>query len=98
MNLLTYREPTLIYLTDACEIGMRDFISKGRAWMWQIPKYYWGHTHINLLELCTELVSICIDIVENTLDDEICLLSIGDSIKSIRCFKKVPKPAPNEHP
>ena len=30
MNLLTYCEPTHIYLTAACEIGMGSFISKGR--------------------------------------------------------------------
>ena len=31
MNLLTYRETTRIYHTDACEIGMGGFVSKGRA-------------------------------------------------------------------
>ena len=38
MDLLTYREPTRIYLTDACEIGMGGFSSKGREWWWKIPK------------------------------------------------------------
>ena len=38
MNLLTYREPTRIYLTDACEIGMGGLRSKGISWRWKIPK------------------------------------------------------------
>ena len=63
MNLLTYHEPTRIYLIDACEIGMGGFISKGRAWRWKIFKEYWGRAHINLLEFCVELVSIWIDII-----------------------------------
>ena len=64
-NLLTYREPTRIYLTDAC----------GRC---QIPKEYWGRVYINLLEFCAELVLIWIDILEKTTDDEEFLLSMGD--------------------
>ena len=52
MNLLNYCEPTLIYLLDACEIGMGVFSSKGKAWRWKIPKEYWGRRHINLLEFC----------------------------------------------
>ena len=69
MNLLTYREPTHIYLTDACKIGMGGFSSKDRAWGWKITKEYWGPAHIKLLEFCAELVSILIYIVEDTLDD-----------------------------
>ena len=37
-NLLTYREPTCIYIADACAIGMGGFSSKGRAHRWKIPK------------------------------------------------------------
>ena len=97
MNLLTYREPTRIYLTDACEICIVDFRSKGRSWRWQIPKEYWGRAHINLLEFCAELVSIWIDIAEDTLDEEEYLLSMGDSTTYIGCINKSRKPDPNEH-
>ena len=38
VNLITYRKPTRIYITDTYKIGMGGFISKGRAWRWQIPK------------------------------------------------------------
>ena len=38
MNLLTYRELTCIYLTDACKIGIGGLSSKVRAWRWKIPK------------------------------------------------------------
>ena len=97
MNLLTYHEPTRIYLIDACDIGIGGFSSKGRAWRWQIPKEYLGRAHINLLEFCAELVSIWINIVEETLYDEECILSMGDSTKAIGCLHKARKPAPNKH-
>ena len=83
MNLLTYREPTRIYLTDSYKIGTGGFSSKGRAWRWQIPKEYWVRAHINLLDFCAELVLICIEIKEDTLDDEEFLLSMGDSTEDI---------------
>ena len=70
MNLLTYREPTRIYLTDACKIGMSGFSSKGRLCRWQIPKEYLSRAYINLLEFFSELLSIWIDIVEETMDDK----------------------------
>ena len=98
MNLLTYREPTRINLTNAYKIGMVGLSSKGRAWRWQIPKTFWGRAHINLLELCAELVSIWIDIVEDTLDDEECLISMGDSTTDIGWLHKARKPTPNNHP
>ena len=98
MNLITYREPNRIYLTDACEIGMVGFISKGRARRWKITKEYWGCAHINLLEFCEELVSIWIDIIEDTLDDNACLLSMGDIPTAIGWLHKAHTPAPNENP
>ena len=38
MKLIAYREPTRIYITDVCKIGMGGFSSKGRSWRWKIPK------------------------------------------------------------
>ena len=70
MNLLNYCEPTPLYLTDTCKIGMGGLSSKSRAWRWQIPKEYWGRALINLLEFCVDLVSIWINTIEDTLDYE----------------------------
>ena len=98
INLLTYHEPNCIYLTDACKIGMIGFSSKGRARRWKIPIEILGCAHINLLELYSELVSIYIDIVEETLDDKECLLSMGYSTTAIRWIHKARKPDPNDHP
>ena len=98
MNLITYCEPTRIYLTDACKIGMGGFSSKGRARRWQIPKEYWGRGHINLFEFCAEIVSIWINIVEDTLDDEECLISMWDRKTAIGWFHKACKLAHNYRP
>ena len=97
MNMLTYRKPTRVYLTNACEICMGGFSSKCKTWRWQTPKEYWGRAHINLWEFCAELVSIWIDIVEDTLNEKEYLLSIGDIKTSIKWFHKAHKPAPNKH-
>ena len=77
---------------------MGGFSSNVRACRWQIPKEYWGRVYINLLELYAELVSIWIDIVEDALDGEECLLSMGDITKAIGWIHKAHKLAPNEHP
>ena len=37
VNLLTYREPTRIYITNTCKICMVGFRSERRAWRWQSP-------------------------------------------------------------
>ena len=42
----------------------------------EIPKEYSGRAHIKLLEFCVEILSIWINIVEYTLDDEEFLLSV----------------------
>ena len=50
------------------------------------------------MEFCTEIVSIWIDIVEGTLDDEEFVLSMGDTTTAIGWLHKAHKPAPNKHP
>ena len=64
----------------------------------EIPKEYSGRAHIKLLEFCVEILSIWINIVEYTLDDEECLLFMGDSTTAIGWLHKARKPAPNKHP
>ena len=50
------------------------------------------------MEFCAELVSIWIDIIEDTLDDDECLLSMEERRTAIEWLRKAQNPAPNDHP
>ena len=68
MNLLTYREPTRGYQTDACEYGIGGHNTVGRSYRWKIPYHLLGQAHINVLEFLGELIGPWIDIIEGTLE------------------------------
>ena len=79
MNLLTYRTPTHVYRSDACEHGLGGFSAKGRAWRWQIPDNLLDRAHINLLEFLASITCIWIDEIEGNIAPEDCLLALGDN-------------------
>jgi len=83
MNLLTYWEPTRGYQTDACEYGIGGHNTVRRGYRWKIPHHLLGIAHINVLEFLGELVGPWIDIIEGTLGQEECILSMGDSSTAI---------------
>ena len=39
MNLLTFREPDIVYICNAAEYGLGGFASHGRAWAYVIPPH-----------------------------------------------------------
>ncbi len=88
MNLLTFREPTHIYRSDACEYGLGGFNDRGRAWRWMIPERLRGRAHIGLLEFLGELVNLWIDIIEGEISEEDCALIMGDSTNAIGWVRK----------
>ena len=58
MNLLTYRKPTHIYRSDACEHGLGGYSSTGKAWRLKFPPHLLGRAHINLLEFLASIICI----------------------------------------
>ena len=56
MNLLTYRIPTHIYRSDACEHCMGGYSASGRAWRWVIPAHLQDRAHIGLLEFLGSII------------------------------------------
>ena len=58
MNLLTYRSPTHVYRSDACEYGISIFSTAGKAWRCKIPDKRLSCAHINLLEFLGSIVYI----------------------------------------
>eukprot|EP00979_Chaetoceros_neogracilis_P013087 scaffold3660_cov246-Chaetoceros_neogracile.AAC.3 len=96
INLLTFREPTRGYWTDSCEIGLGGFNSNGKAWRWQIPEELRNRAHINLLEFLAELIGVWIDIIDDDLGDEECLLPMGDSSTAVGWIHRSRIPQPDQ--
>ena len=88
MNLMTFRSPNRIYINDASEHGLGGFSTHGRAWAWTIPEPLRGRAHINLLEFLAQLVSIWIDIREDVVQPQDCLLGMGDNTASMGWLRR----------
>ena len=55
-NLIVYRRPTKMYLSDACPYGMGGFsLLSGRAWRMQLPMELVGKVSNNLLECLAQI-------------------------------------------
>ena len=84
INLLTFRDPNHIIIGDACEHGLGAFhIQSGRAYTWIIPEELKGRAHINLLEFLTQVIQVWLEILENRIKPEDCILALGDNTSSM---------------
>ena len=88
MNTITFRKPDKVYIGDASEHGLGGFATHGRAWTWHIPPELQGRAHINLLEFLTQIVCIWIDIIENRIKPQECLLGMGDSTTAMGWMRR----------
>ena len=88
LNLITFRTPQRIYINDASEHGLGGFSTKGRGWAWTIPERLRGRAHINLLEFLAQLVSIWTDVLEGQVQEEDCLLGMGDNTASMGWMRR----------
>ena len=88
LNLLTYRTPTHVYRSDACERGLGGFSKGGRAWRWEIPKHLQARAHINFLEFLASITCIKLDELEGRITPESCLLAMGDSTTATGWLRK----------
>ena len=79
MNLLTYRLPTLVAVTDTCEAGLGILLSNGMAARWKIQNKLQQRVHINLLEFLGQLAAIWILSIKDCFAPHSCLLVNGDS-------------------
>jgi hypothetical protein len=83
MNLLTYREPTIQYQYGACPLGMgRYSMMLGCAWRMEIPDELLFHLSLNTLKFLVNVICIWLDIVEDRIILEDCLLSQTNSISA----------------
>ena len=79
MNLLTYRQPSHLFRSDACEHGLGGYSADGLAWRWPLPNHLLSRAHINLLEFLASIICIWLDILRGNVPPQSCILSMGDS-------------------
>jgi hypothetical protein len=80
MNVLTFRQPTRIYIGDASEHGLGGMcVQSASAWRFIIPPKLRGRAHINLLEFLIQVVTIWVDIDAGNVHPHDCLLAMGDN-------------------
>ena len=88
MNLLTYRIPTHIYRSDACEHCLGGYSATGRAWRWEIPSHLQDRAHIGLLEFLGSIIGPWIDILEGNMQPNSVSLAMGDSTNAAGWLRK----------
>ena len=88
MNLLTYRQPTHGYRSNACEHGLEGFSDSGRAWRWPITNHIRRRAHINLLKFLGSIICVCIDTADKAIPPESCILSMGENTSAMRWMRK----------
>ena len=88
-NLIVFRQPTKMYLSDSCPYGLGGFsINSGRAWRIKLPNDLVGKVSNNLLEFLAELICIWIDIKEGRMNTHDCCLSLGENTSAVGWMHK----------
>ena len=82
MNLLVYRKPTKVYISDSCPAGLGEYSSDGFAWRFYIPLWLKFRSSNNLLEHLATVITPWINIVAKRLRPGYCSLSMIDSSTS----------------
>jgi hypothetical protein len=76
LNILTIREPTTLYLADACKHGIRGFnVFRGRAWRFAIPPDLKNRATLNVLEFFASIVGPWVDLLQRNLPEISCIWS-----------------------
>lgn len=88
MNLVTYRQPSHLFRSDACEHGLGGYSADGLAWRWPLPTHLLSRAHINLLEFMASIICIWLDILKGNVPPQSCILSMGDSTTATGWLRK----------
>ena len=80
LNLVTFRVPTLLLRSEACEHGIGGYnLRTGRAWRWQIPAHLRLRASLNSLQFVASYWAIAIDHAYTSIPLLQCILSQTDS-------------------
>jgi hypothetical protein len=90
MNNLTYRKPTHILRSDFSFFGLGGYnIASGKAWRLEIPEDCRLQTSLNSLEFLAAMISIWIESLDGTIEEDSCILSQTDSTSATGWLKKI---------
>eukprot|EP00957_Ditylum_brightwellii_P156549 11915054-Ditylum_brightwellii.AAC.1 len=98
MNLLAFRKPTKVYISDSCPTGLGSYNHEGRAWRFYLPPSLQFRAGNNVLEHLAWIITPWIDILKGSLGKGDCLLSLTDSTTSEGWAKKTNFQEDNESP
>jgi len=86
---IVFRKPTIFYRSDASEFGMGGYnLTSGLAWHYQLPVDLRLRTSLNSLEFLACVITIWIDIINNKIQPEDCILSQSDSTSATGWLRK----------
>jgi len=89
INNIVFRKPTTFYRSDTSEFGIGGYnIISGRAWRFEIPTHLRLRTSLNSLEFLACVITIWIDVLDNKILPEDCILSQTDSTSATGWLRK----------
>ena len=89
LNLITFRLPTHIGCSDACEHGIGGFsATTGVAWRWEIPLELRWRVTLNVLEYLAGYVTLWMEILVGNAPRGSCFLSQTDSTSAAGWLRK----------
>jgi len=89
INNIVFRKPTTFYRSDASEFGLGGYnLISGQAWRFQLPVDLRLQTLLNSLEFLACVITIWIDILNNKINPEDCILSQSDSTSATGWLRK----------
>jgi hypothetical protein len=85
MNVLTFRQPTIIYHSDASKFGIGGYnITSGKAWRYELPVDCHLRTSLNSLEFLSCMITIWVDMLSSQIRATDCILCQMDSSTASR--------------
>jgi len=80
MNLVTYRQPSILFRSDACPFGIGGFsLTNGTGWRFELPPALQGRVSLNCLEYLAAFVAMLVEDHYHGIPPLSCLHSQVDS-------------------
>ncbi len=77
---IVFRKPTMILRSNASEFRLGGYnVISGKAWRFELPIECRLCTSVNSLEFIARVITIWIDNINNSIEEESCILSQTDS-------------------
>jgi hypothetical protein len=89
LNLMTYRQPSVIFRVDACEHGVGGYdLATGTAWRFEIPEELRLRASLNSLEFLAAYLALAKAFANGRIAPGSCILVQGDSTSASGWLQK----------